>query len=86
MARQRTGSALDTVDESDRATAEVGIAPELPDAPKPVPAGHLRVDIHARRNRNDDSGQEYWPPGIYDLPKDEAMHFVKCGAAKIVAA
>lgn len=86
MARTRTGSAVDAVDESDKGVGDVGNAPEMPDAPKPIPAGYVRVRIDARRNGNPDPKSDgTFPPGEYDLPKDEAMHFVTTGAAKVVA-
>jgi hypothetical protein len=92
MARQRTGSSseggndINAVDETDTSAVVDGVRSEPLELPKPVPAGHLRVFIHARRTGNPDpkSGGEF-PPGEYDLPKSEAMHFVTTGAARIVA-
>ncbi len=85
MARTRTGSAVDEVDPTDRSTmaGEVPLAPELADAPKPVAAGHVRVFINARRTNP--NGGEPLPAGEYELPKEEAMHFVRTGSAKVVA-
>lgn len=84
MARQRITNPADAVDESD-AGAAAGAVPELPEAPVPVAAGHLRVHINARRNGNPDPKSDgVWPPGNYDLPIDEAKHYIASGVAKLV--
>jgi hypothetical protein len=84
MARKRTGSAIDEVDPTDMTLpeSEVMNAPEEPAAPEPVKAGFLRLEIRAKRRSE---GGDPIPPGIYELPKKEGMHFVNTGVAKILA-
>ena len=85
MARKRTGSAIDEVDPTDQtalAEGEPMNAPDEPTAPEPVKPGHIRVDIRAKRRSENN---EPIPPGIYELPKKDAMHFVNTGVATILA-
>lgn len=85
MARTRTtGSAhsdVDKVDENDPGIV-AGNAPDPMPEPEKVPEGYLKVQINAKRK----DGDKTLPPGVYTLPKAEAMHFVKQGVAKVVAA
>jgi hypothetical protein len=93
MVRKRTGSAAPDgaadndeedlppeVDPLQSSGADEGYV--LPEAEKPVPAGHLKVLMKGQWRTD---GDTWNPPGIHIMPRDQALHYVKTGAAEVKA-